>query len=99
MGQQKRMRKKDKKMNRREKKRVKRDNKKKNESVIVFDDEKKEEIELNNDGTMSISEETEDGSSTDYSEGGDDMTNEDKLQTNEVEGSLDDEFVKRFEGF
>jgi len=97
--QQKRMRKKEKKMNRREKKRVKRDNKKKNESVIVFDDEKKEEIELNNDETMSASEETEDGSSTDYSEGGDDLTNDDMLQTNEVEGSLDDEFVKIFEGF
>merc|ERR1712204_77259 len=51
--QQKRMRKKEKKMNRREKKRVKRDNKKKNESVIEFDDEKNEEIELNNDETMS----------------------------------------------
>merc|ERR1712176_395960 len=77
--QQKRMRKKEKKMNRREKKRVKRDNKKNNESVIVFDDEKKEEIELNNDETMSASEETEDGLSTDYSEGGDALTNDDVL--------------------
>merc|ERR1712025_388894 len=77
--QQKRMRKKEKKMNRREKKRVKRDNKKKNESVIVFDDEKKEEIELNNDETMSASQDTEDGLSTDYSEGGD-VNNDDKLQ-------------------
>jgi len=96
---EKKIRKKEKKMKQREKKKK---NKNKKGNDAVFNDEKKEETELatNEEEFVEIDaetlEESEDGSSTIYSEGGDEFDDDDD---NEVEPGNEDEFDLIFEGF